>query len=186
MPVADERGPDAAVRAVRQWFDSAVLGLGLCPFAAAPARAGRVRVTASTATDEGALLADLERELLRLDASSPAELETTLLVVEAMLGDFADFNAFLDLADALLRTTGREGIYQVASFHPRYRFAGTVADDVGNLTNCSPWPVLHVLREASVARALGDDDDTSAISARNIKTVRSLSAAERRRLFHWW
>ena len=168
---------------VRAWLENAVVGLGFCPFARAPLRAGRVRITTSSATDEQALLTDLALEFERLDAAAPEQLETTLLVVENMLAEFDNYNQFLDLADALLCDTGREGIYQIASFHPDYQFAGSDASDVDNLTNCAPWPVLHILREASVSGALAGADDTSAISARNIDTVRKLTDEERRRIF---
>ncbi|MEL7451462.1 MAG: DUF1415 domain-containing protein [Pseudomonadota bacterium] len=174
----------SAVEQVCDWLDEAVIGLKLCPFAAAPRRAGLVRVTGSQASDDESLLTDLEVELRRLDAAGPEGLETTLLVVERMLADFEEFNQFLDLVDGLLHDTGREGVYQVASFHPQYQFADTEPDDPGNLTNRSPWPVLHVIREASIDAALAREEDTSSISERNIETMRNLSDAKRRRLFH--
>lgn len=168
---------------VRAWLHAAVIGLGLCPFAGAPVRAGLVRITGSRAGDAQSLLTDLESELVRLDRAAPSELETTLLVVENLLHEFVEFNDFLDLADGLLRATGREGVYQIASFHPDYQFADSRPDDVANLTNCAPWPVLHILRETSVSRALAAGQDVAAISARNIETVKALTAARRRRIF---
>lgn len=169
--------------ALRQWLDEVVLGLGLCPFAAVPLRSGGVCIYVSDATDEGALLADLQRHLQRLEATPPMVLETTLVAVPGMLDDFLDFNDFLDRVDALLKRSGWEGEFQVASFHPRYRFAGTQPDDVENHTNRAPVPVLHILREASVEAALAGYPDPERIPQDNIARLRGLSAEQRRRLF---
>lgn len=172
---------------VEQWLDEVVIGLQLCPFAATPRREGRVRITVSHARSDEALLEDLQSELEHLSDTPVEELETTLLVIADMLDDFHDYNDFLDAVDLWLEQFGWEGELQVASFHPRYQFADTDADEPGNLTNRSPWPLLHLLREDSLEQAIAEFDarfgSVDDIPARNIARMEALSADERRRLF---
>src|SRR5690606_11803576 len=101
-------------------------------------------------------------------------IDTTLLVHPLVLAEFLDFNDFLDEADALLEAMELDGVLQVASFHPDYQFADSGPDDVENLTNRAPWPILHLLREDSVARAVEAFPDPDAIGQRNIERVRAL------------
>ena len=168
---------------VEQWLDEVVIGLDLCPFAARPRREKRVRIAVSHATDEEALLNDLQAELERLSDTPAAELETTLLAIPNMLEDFADYNDFLDAVDLWVEQFGWEGDLQVASFHPQYQFADTEADDPGNLTNRSPWPLLHIIREESLEKAIEHYPDVDAIPERNIARMKALGPEERKRLF---
>lgn len=174
---------DSIAGEVHRWLREVVLGLNLCPFARRPLEAGQVRVCVSAARDEEALLVDLAAELGRLDHTAVDTLETTLLVVPGFLQAFADFNQFLDLAEGLMEGQGYTGVYQLATFHPHYQFAGTEAGDDENLTNCSPYPVLHLLREDSVERALAAYPDSAGIPDANIRTVTALGPAQKRALF---
>ena len=171
-PSADSTADTIA--ATRRWLERAVIGLNLCPFAKAVHAKDQVRFVLSDATTPGALLAQLGEELLLLRATDPDAIDTTLLVHPGVLGDFLDYNDFLDQADALVESLGLEGVLQVASFHPDYRFAGTHPDDAENRTNRSPHPTLHLLREDSVARAVAAFPDPDAIVSRNIETLRRL------------
>ena len=168
---------------VEQWLDEVVIGLDLCPFAARPRREKRVRIAVSHATDDEALLNDLQAELERLSDTPAAELETTLLAIPNMLEDFADYNDFLDAVDLWVEQFGWEGELQVASFHPQYQFADTEADDPGNLTNRSPWPLLHIIREESLEKAIEHYPDVDRIPERNIARMQALTAEERAKLF---
>lgn len=176
---ADARGAGAAcsddpIADTRRWLERAVIGLNLCPFAKAVHVKQQVRFVLSDARDAEALLQQLHDELLWLQAVDPQQTDTTLIVHPHVLGDFLDYNDFLDLADGLVAELGLEGEIQVASFHPHYQFAGTAPDDVGNCTNRSPWPTLHLLREASVERAVAAFPDPDAIVERNIATLETL------------
>lgn len=162
------------VDATRRWLENVVIGLNLCPFAASPWRQGRVRFRVSEATDQQQLAQDLADELLTLQASDPAECETTLLIHPQVLGDFLDYNDFLDLADRLLEDLALEGVLQIASFHPHYQFADSQPDDPANCTNRSPYPMLHLLREASIEAATANMPDPEAIFERNIQTLQEL------------
>lgn len=176
---------EAVEHHVRQWLEQVVIGMNLCPFAGTHYRNGHVRISVSQASTEETLLADLQRELALLDETPAATLETTLLVITNMLADFDTYNQFLDDVDALLRHGGWEGTYQVASFHPKYRFVGTSEDDAGNLTNRSPWPILHVIREESIDRALSEYPEPESIPVENTRKMKSLSAEEQRAYFPW-
>ena len=165
---------DDPVSAIRRWLQRAVIGLNLCPFAKAVHVRNQVRYVLSEATTPTALLAELTRELEFLHAADPAMVETTLLVHPHVLGDFLDYNDFLDDADAAVEALGLEGEIQVASFHPDYVFADSDADDPANCTNRSPFPMLHLLREESVARAVETFPDPDAIVDRNIETMERL------------
>jgi hypothetical protein len=136
---------EEAERQVRQWLEQVVIGLNLCPFAAAPYRNGLVRISVSHASTEATLLAHLHSELMLIDESPATTVDTTLLVIVGLLTDFDAYNDFLAEVNNLLRTGGWEGKYQVASFHPRYRFRGTRDDDACTGL-IAPWPILHILR----------------------------------------
>ena len=165
----------AAVEAdVRRWLERAVIGLNLCPFAKAVYVKQQVRIVISDASTERALLEELGEELALLRDTPADEIDTTLLVHPQVLGDFLDYNDFLGDADALVEAMDLDGVLQVASFHPLYQFAGTQPDDAENLTNRAPYPILHLLREASVDRAVAAYAEPEAIIERNVATVRAL------------
>ncbi|AFU99946.1 DUF1415 domain-containing protein [Simiduia agarivorans] len=171
------------IAAVTQWVEDVVIGLNLCPFARKPQRAGLVRYQVSGARDEEALLADMAYECGLLAELPASELETTLIIVPGCLAAFEDYNQFLDLAEALIAHLGYTGEFQLASFHPDYQFAGTEPGDAENLTNRAPYPVLHLIREASIEKVLAHYPDPEAIPEHNIRRVSALSADERARLF---
>lgn len=162
------------IAATREWIERAVIGLNLCPFAKSVYAGDLVRFVVSEARTEDALLADLEHELRALAEASPEEVETTVLIHPHVLNSFLDYNDFLDVADAAIERLGLTGVVQTASFHPDYQFAGTAADDVTNYTNRSPYPMLHLLREESVERAVDGYPDVDRIPERNIETMRRL------------
>jgi len=167
----------AIVAATQAWLDAAVIGLNLCPFAAAVRAENRIRFVVSPAHDAATLRAELVRELRLLTAADPNQIETTLLIHPHVLGEFRDYNDFLDSVDAALAELGLEGEMQVASFHPRYQFAGTDPDDIENCTNRSPYPMLHLLREVNIEHAVAAFGSTDTIYERNIETLRNLGHA---------
>ncbi|MFM7434373.1 MAG: DUF1415 domain-containing protein [Gammaproteobacteria bacterium] len=173
---------DPRIVETRAWVERVVIGLKLCPFAPAPALKGLIRYATSEAETPEVLVEHLAMELQRLAASSPDEIETTLLIHPRALQDFHDFNDFLEVADELLRGLRLEGEIQIASFHPQYQFAGTEPDDIGNATNRSPYPTLHLLREESISRAIDSFGDTGSISTNNLATLESLGSAGLRAL----
>ncbi len=165
---------DAVVSDTRRWLERAVIGLNLCPFAKAVHTKGQVHYAVSAATGWGGLLDDLGRELDDLLARDSAERETTLLMAPLALDDFIEFTGSLAEADRLLQQRGLEGTVQLASFHPRFQFAGTEPDDITNCTNRSPYPTLHLLREAGIERAVQAFPEASAIYDTNKATLRRL------------
>lgn len=163
---------DNVIAAVRRWVDSVVVGLNLCPFARRELVKNRVRFVLTEAATEERLLAALETEL-NLLGNDPS-IETTLLIHPNVLEDFYDYNQFLNLSDRMLVQMKVEGVYQIASFHPDYRFGGTGPDDVENFTNRSPYPMLHIIREHSIERAIADYTDVEQIPTRNIELMKDL------------
>lgn len=183
MDTSEKLRTQAIEHQVRQWLEDVVIGLNLCPFAGVPYRNGRIRIAVSQARTEASLLTHLRSELELMDEKPASELETTLLVLSDVLADFDDYNQFLDDADGLLRESGWEGEYQIASFHPHYQFHGTFPDDTGNLTNRSPWPILHIIREESIDAALANFPNPETIPEQNIQKMKSLTPEERRKYF---
>ncbi|MEO1080439.1 MAG: DUF1415 domain-containing protein [Pseudomonadota bacterium] len=162
-------------RVVHKWVRTVVVDLNLCPFARRELEAGRVRVAVSPAAAVEELLEDLDAELDKLRASGAVE--TTLLVHPQLLQDFPAYLDFLDLADDLLETRGDRGKFQLAGFHPGYCFEGADFDDAANYTNRAPYPMLHLLREASVGNAVRSHPDVSSIPTTNISLLRELGVA---------
>ena len=165
------------ITATKRWLERVVIGLNLCPFAKTVHAKRQVRYAVSSAQASDAVLDDLERELRTLVAAKPEKVDTTLLILPYALAKFDDFTDFLDLVEIVLKVQGLTGVIQVASFHPQYRFADATADDMSNFTNRSPYPVLHLLREASLAYAIKTFPDTAAIYEQNIATLRALGLA---------
>jgi len=166
----------------RRWLERAVIGLNLCPFAKAVVAKQQLRIVLSDASTPDALLAQLGEELLLLRDTPADQIDTTLLVHPDVLGDFLDYNDFLEKADALVEALELDGVLQVASFHPDYQFAGSEPDAVENFTNRSPYPTLHLLREDSVSRAVDAYPDPDAIIERNVATLRALGVDGWRKL----
>ena len=165
---------DAALRATRAWVERAVIGLNLCPFAKSVHVKGQVHYAVSAATDGRGLRDDLLRELRDLAAINPEVRDTTLLVAPDAFPDFLDFNDFLATADRALAELDLEGILQIAPFHPRFVFAGTLDDDITNFTNRTPYPTLHLIREASIDRAVQAFPEAEAIFEVNMVTMEKL------------
>jgi len=165
-----------AIAATRHWLEQAVIGLNLCPFARAVHVKRQIRWVESAARDEQELREDLVRELQYLAAADASTVDTTLLIHPYVLNDFLDYNDFLDVADAAVEALGLTGVLQVASFHPGYRFEGTAPDDVANFSNRSPHPMLHLLREDSISRAVAAFPEAATIYERNVQTLRCLGA----------
>ena len=164
-------------------MEKSVIGLNLCPFAESVYRADGVRFRVSEQRSASLLLEELRSELTALQAADPVHCETTLLIHPWVLTDFIEYNNFLEVCESTVAELGLEGELQVASFHPQYRFAGTESEDIENYTNRSPYPMLHLLREASIDRAVAAVPDTDEIYRRNIRTLRNLGLAGWQRLW---
>ncbi|CAB3642656.1 DUF1415 domain-containing protein [Achromobacter pestifer] len=162
------------VAETRHWLTQAVIGLNLCPFAKAVQVKDQIRFAVSDATDAEGVLTDLQDELALLAEADPEKIDTTLLIIPDALDDFLDFNDFEELSDRLLKRMRLVGELQVATFHPQFQFADTQPDDIENYTNRSPYPILHLLREDSIDRAVESFPDASDIYEKNIETMNKL------------
>ncbi len=165
---------EVMVQDTLRWLERAVIGLNLCPFAKSVYVKGQVHCAVSGAADLEALRDDLLNELHSLVALEPSVRDTTVLVVQNLLQDFYDYNDFLNVADDCLLALNLEGVIQIASFHPHYQFAGTDEDDITNFTNRSPHPTLHLIREASIDRAVAAFPNAEDIFETNMTTMNQL------------
>lgn len=165
---------DAIIGATCNWLERAVIGLNLCPFAKAVYVKEQVRYVVATATTPEQLLETLMDELQHLSDTDAAKIDTTLIIHPFVLGDFEDYNEFLDVADAALEDMQLDGELQVASFHPLYQFADTDINDISNYTNRAPYPILHLLREESIERAVAAFPQAEEIFEKNIETMEQL------------
>ncbi|RYF31538.1 MAG: DUF1415 domain-containing protein [Comamonadaceae bacterium] len=170
-------GAEEAEADTRNWLQRAVIGLNLCPFAKAVHVKQQIHYATWLEPTESGLMDALLSEATDLAALAPSARDTTLLIAPNTLADFLDFNDFTQRAERRLARAGYEGVFQLASFHPRFQFAGSEVDDIGNTTNRAPYPTLHLLREESVDRAVEAFPDAEAIFERNIETLEALGEA---------
>ncbi len=164
----------SVIAATGQWLERAVIGLNLCPFAKGVHTKGQVHYAVSHAASEQELLELLRSELLDLHRLPAQTRDTTLLIVPGLMEDFLRFHDFLKRADKVLRRCGLEGVLQIASFHPQFQFTATEEDDISNFTNRAPFPILHLLREDSIDRAVAAFPEAGAIFEKNMQTLASL------------
>lgn len=174
--------PDDVETRTRQWLERLVIGLNLCPFAAAPYQHGRVALRICDENTEEAVYQAFLLAADELINSDPAELETTLLVVPQGLTDFTDYLDTLAVIEEAVSEAGLDGILQVASFHPDYCFDGAPADDPANYTNRSPYPMFHLIREAGLSAALESYPDPERIPQRNVERLHELGIEGIRRI----
>ena len=165
---------DVMVQDTLRWLERAVIGLNLCPFAKSVYVKGQVHCVVSGAEDLETLRDDVLSELRDLVALDASIRDTTVLVIQNLLQDFYDYNDFLNVADDCLVALDLEGVIQIASFHPQYQFAGTPEDDITNFTNRSPYPTLHLIREASIDRAVAAFPNAEDIFEANMATMNRL------------
>ncbi len=169
---------DAQVIALTtRWLECAVIGLNLCPFAKSVHVKGQIRYAVTRATGYPDLLEALKLELNSLLARESIDVDTTLLIAPEVFPEFVEFNDFLSEADRLLRRMNLDGVFQIASFHPQFQFAGTDAGDLSNYTNRAPFPIVHLLREASIDRAVAAFPEPDTIFQKNIETLQGLGIA---------
>lgn len=162
------------ITATQHWIKRMVIGQNLCPFAKQPFAQGRIRYVLCEAEAEKELMACLQQEMTLLADYRQTQWSTTLIVHPHVLTNFYDYNDFLAVADRLLAKAGLEGVLQIASFHPDYQFAGAASDDVTNFTNRSPYPMLHLLKEAEVEAAIAHYPEPEFIPERNVRRMREL------------
>ncbi|MDX1936514.1 MAG: DUF1415 domain-containing protein [Flavihumibacter sp.] len=159
---------DAAtiITQTQKWIANVVVGCNFCPFAAREVKNNTIFYTVETASDKATCLKTLATELERLDSN--AAVATSFLIVPNGYADFYEYLHLVELAEKLINKLGYEGVYQVASFHPQYLFAGSTPNDAANYTNRSPYPMLHLLREEQMEQALENFPEPEQIPERNI------------------
>lgn len=160
----------AIITQTKKWITDVVIGCNFCPFAAREVKKNSIHYEVTTATTTEESLQALFLEFERLDANE--NIETSFLIFPESFEDFHDYLDLVSLAEKLLDKEGYEGVYQIASFHPAYYFAGSDEDDAANYTNRSPYPMLHLLREESMEKALENFSEPESIPEKNIHFAR--------------
>ena len=162
------------IATTKLWLDKFVIGLNLCPFAKHPFRNDKIRYIVFEGDNLEKLTETWLREANTLIATTPSVLETTLIILPDVFEGFEEYLDFIDMAEFILAEVELEGVIQIASFHPDYQFDETEITDVENYTNRSPFPMLHLLREESVARAIEAYPEVGDIPEKNIETMNKL------------
>ena len=158
----------------RQWVESIVVGLNLCPFASPVVRKNTLRYAVSQSEDVDVLANDFLSELNLIQEADEQDIATSLLIMPRAVVDFYDYLDLLAEFERLLAKAGLSGIFQLASFHPAYLFAGVDAGDLSHWTNRSPFPMVHIIREGQMSRVLMHYENPEEIPERNIKLLREL------------
>jgi hypothetical protein len=166
--------PEKIIAQTKEWLEKAVIGLNLCPFAKAVHVKNQIRYVVTETTSPEQLISTLKTELQSLMAADPKVVDTTLIIHPKCLTDFYEYNEFLAQADTAVAEMKFHGILQIASFHPNYHFAGCEPDAIENYTNRSPYPMLHILREASVTWAVESMPEAVLIPTKNVETMKKL------------
>lgn len=182
-PASPTNNPSKVETLTRQWFEQVVLGLNLCPFAHQPSRQNTIRFKVCEHIDEEKLTECVIDEISLLEQTDINQCETTLIIIPNLLADFYDYQFFLDEANRLLKRHQWQGVFQLASFHPNYCFAGSDSEDSSNLTNRSPYPIIHILREDSLTQAVEKFPDTENIPQENIEKMEKLNQNQKAQLF---
>ncbi|MCW3117880.1 MAG: hypothetical protein JWM28_1962, partial [Chitinophagaceae bacterium] len=163
-----------------KWITDVVVGCNFCPYAAREIKRNSIHYEVVLSPTLKNCLEALLHAFHQLD--NETAIETLFLILPDTFASFEDYLQLVELSEKLLDKEGYEGIYQIASFHPQYLFAGSSPDDAANYTNRSPYPMLHLLREESVSRAIENYPYTENIPQKNIEFARNKGLAYMRSL----
>lgn len=152
------------------WIRKIVIGCNFCPFAARTLQQQHVHYQVEPSPDTTVCMDALLKEMARLDKE--LHIETSFLIFPNAFQQFDDYLDMTAIAEHLLKENGYEGVYQLASFHPMYRFASSVKNDAADYTNRSIYPMLHLLRESSIDKAVKYYENTENIPERNVDFAR--------------
>ncbi len=164
------RSTQSIIQHTKNWVNDIVIGINLCPFASRPFQDNSIEYTVDTGDSLTRHLQQLAESFARLDNNEG--IETSLLIYPDAYENFDNYLELLDFANHLLDDLNYTGIYQIASFHPDYRFAGSEDNDASNFSNRSPYPMLHLIRESSLEKAIANYPNSEQIPENNIKKLR--------------
>ncbi len=162
------------IKRTQCWISQFIIQHNICPFAKREFEKNSIHYEVVMSEKIENQLQELIYSCEQLDRESGVE--TSLLITPNGLSEFDNFLDFLELANNLISQQGYEGIYQLASFHPNYCFDGVETSDASNFTNRSPYPMLHLIREASIEKALKNYPKPEKIPIRNIEYTKKMGA----------
>jgi len=163
------------INTTKSWIEKIVIGLNFCPFAAQPFKSNFIHYEVVTESNLNVVLGEFSKICNQL--LEDETIETSLIILPEHFDDFEQYLDMIDLCEQLLIMENLEGVFQVASFHPQYLFAGSDENDASNYTNRSPFPMIHVLREDSLTTAIDKHVDVDSIPENNIKNAQNLGIA---------
>ncbi|ROS01750.1 hypothetical protein EDC56_2195 [Sinobacterium caligoides] len=159
------------IEQTQRWVEALIVGHNVCPFARREMQNNTIHYTIVEQRQLSVVLEAVIDECRRLDEHN--EIETTLIILPSGFEGFYDYLHLVDLANQLLLEQDYESVYQLASMHPDYCFEGEAQDDAANYTNRSPYPMIHIIRESSMERALRNYKEPEGIPERNIDFARA-------------
>jgi hypothetical protein len=162
---------ELVIAQTKKWITDVVIACNFCPFAAREVKRSSINYIVESAADIEICLQTFLDECVRMDNDETTE--TSFIIYTTAVSDFGSYLDLVSLAEALIEKENYEGIYQVASFHPQYCFRNSEENDAANYTNRSIYPMLHILRESSIEKALEHYNDPENIPGRNIKFAHS-------------
>jgi len=162
----------------QSWLEAFVIGMNFCPFAKIPFQQDRIQYLVEEKEDLESIAATVGNAMQTLIATAPDIAETTLIIIPNALQNFLEYLDFVEVVQDFLEESKLEGILQIASFHPQYQFASTTPHDAENYTNRSPYPMIHLLREKSVSRAVDQYPNVYDIPEHNIAKLEQIGVAE--------
>ncbi len=168
----------------QKWLNTVIIEYSICPFVKREFVKNTIHYEIIKSNGENISIEQhLEQLILTCEKLDDTEsIETSLLIFPDSLADFDVYLDFVEIANALMHKQGYVGIYQLASFHPQYCFADSDVDDASNYTNRSPYPMLHILREASLEKVLETYPNPENIPQRNIDLTRNLGLTTMQKL----
>jgi hypothetical protein len=171
------------IKTVKNWIEQFIIGYNICPFARKVFITERIKYVVNSSTDDEIILQAFLQELQWLNTTPAKKIDTTLFILTNAFPDFDHYLNFIYVIETMIEQLNYEGIYQVATFHPIYQFDGTQLTDAENFTNRSPFPIIHILREESVEKAIENYPNPEEIPKRNIALMNEMGVEKLRTLF---
>lgn len=160
---------EPSIKVVKAWIEQWVIELNLCPFAAKPFIEDKIRYVVFDKIEVFELMDFFLEELREL--STTTSFDTSILILNNICKDFEDYLDVFYFLESKLADFDFEDEFQLASFHPAYRFEGEEESSNSQYTNRSPIPLIHILRVDQVEAARNFYPNIELIPENNIEKM---------------